>query len=402
MPRHMLRELVRRQGLLCAGAALLIAISCSHDSTRPAREPSLRLSRAIVSSPVPTPNGLISHGARESADSGAPFRSVAYVSMQPGVVPSGVSVSIQRQGAAAPATTVPMVDGGFDPVAILADVDDTLQIVTRKANGATDPGIGLVIRRRPPSIVRTIPAAQRTDVPLNTGVLIVFTEPMDSASVVNGITLQLSGVVIPSTVSFTSNRGGAIQVTVQPVAPLDAGKIYELVISTSVRNMLGESMSAPVVIPFTTASATTGSGDLIVNSFKIVEYQYDDGQISGFDYSPQLLVTAPAGLSTVHIRGFLFERMTNFPLFGNDHYCAKDLDVAPGHTVELFKALYGEYPIDLAWTEQAAAGAVSARIRYKRDGESAKEIALQGDIVPGTLPAYSGGPGYWGWCRAIP
>ena len=404
MPHHTLRAIERRTTLLGAAAALLIASSCSHDSTSPVQEQRpFKLSRAVVSSPVPIPNSLIFHDARQLADSGTPAGRVAYVSMQPGSVPSGVSVSIQRQGDAAPATTVPMIDGGFDPVAIVADVNDTLLIVTRDVKGDEQPGIGLVVRRKPPSVVRTTPAAQRTDVPLNTGVLIVFTEPMDSASVVNGITLQLKGVIVPSTVSLSTSHGGAIQVSVRPVGQLYPDNTYDLVISTSVLNLLGESMAEPVIIPFTTQPRITNPfGDLTIESFSMIEYRYDDDD--QYYYAPSLVVYVPASAPTVHIAIFELGSMTNFPINPNSDECTTTIDIAPGQRKQLFHELYGDYPLSYWWPgHRPTQGPAYAKLSYRSGDGPTHSVTMQGGMTPGSLPtSYSGGQGHWYSCAYGP
>ncbi len=381
---------------------MLVASSCSHDSTR-SEPPPPPLSRATVSSPLTTQSGSTSRRAPENSDAVLPFESTVYVSMQPGVSPAGVSVSIRRQGDQAVATTVPMVDGGFDPVAIFAEDGDTLEIVTHDANGSPHSGFGLVTRRRPPSVVRTMPAAQRTDVPLNTGVMIVFTEPMDSASIVNGITLQLDGAVIPTTITFASNGGGAIQVTVQPVSALKAGKTYDLVISSSVLNLLGDAIAAPVVIPFTTEFGQTNPfGDLTIESFAMIEYQYDGtGQ---YYYAPQIVVTAPPGQALVHITGFVLASMTNFPINLNSDECTTTVDVAPGQTRQLFHEFYGDYPLAYWWPgRRPTPGPAFARLTYQREGGARHTVAIQGSMSPGGLPGtYSGGQGLWYFCADGP
>ena len=401
MPHDQLRDLARRFGLLCAGSALLIVSSCSRDSTGPESGPP-GLSHAIISSPIAPRNGASTRSTRASADATESSGNVTFVSMHPGTAPSAVSVSIKRLGDTTSPTSAPIVDGGFDPIAIIANAGDTLSIVTIDAHGDRHPGIGLVTRHRPPGIVRTSPAGQRTDVPLNTGILIVFTEPMDSASIVNGITLQLGDVVVPTTISLVVNDGGAIQVTVQPLAPLDPDQTYNLVISTTVLNLLGESMAAPVVIPFTTGTATDGTGDLVINSFFMRKYHFAS-PVSEDDYAPRLLVTNPAGSSIVHITKFTMVSMGNFPFGTGNRFCAKGMDIAPGQTVQLFPIFDGNFSLEWTWDKPVVASSAFARLDYRRDDEFVKEITLEGEIIPGNVGTYSEeGVGGWEDCPASP
>jgi hypothetical protein len=381
-------HIVRFGRLLLVMASTAAATSCSNDSTRsiPSPPPPPPLSRATVSSPTLAPNGSIFSPMGEHSAATLPSGSVAYVSMQPGTDPGGVSVSIQRQRDAVPPTIAAMINGGFDPVAILAEVGDTMLIVTSDAEGALRSGIAVVSRLRPPSVVRTVPAAQRTDVALSTGIVIVFTEPMDSSSIVNGITLQLEGAVVPSTITLSSSGGGAIQVAVQPVALLSPGSTYEIVIASSVTNLLGQTIAAPDLIPFTTSATTNGSDDLVITSFTMVDFH--NSNLVRFEYAPQLLVTNPPGSPTVHITGFAAVRLGTFPAPVGDRYCISGINVAPGQTIQVFEPNNGQYPV-IFTPNRPANGSAQVHLRYSRDGEAPRVVSLEGSIFPGEGPSTS-------------
>jgi hypothetical protein len=79
---------------------------------------------------------------------------------------------------------VSVTGGGFDPVAISAEVGDTVDVSAESGNGQVVEVISLVVPpRRPPTIVRILPPPNRRDVPLNAVIMVVFSEPIDPASI---------------------------------------------------------------------------------------------------------------------------------------------------------------------------------------------------------------------------
>ena len=106
---------------------------------------------AIVSDPVAgSPSG-----ARAPAGGGAAAPVVeaheefAFVSLAPGTLPGGASVTIRNRRTRAVVTTG-VVDGGIDPIAVPAHAGDTLDVVATDAAGATVyAGVSSVPVRRP-------------------------------------------------------------------------------------------------------------------------------------------------------------------------------------------------------------------------------------------------------------
>ena len=120
----------------------------------------------LVSSPVPGPSAT-----------------AVYVSLPPGAIPSGSTATISdlRTGGSVNAA---VVDGGFDPVALPAIEGDTLVVVVPATGGAGPKSfLSVVAAATAPSVVRTDPPPHQQDVSPKSIVVVVFSEPLDSATV---------------------------------------------------------------------------------------------------------------------------------------------------------------------------------------------------------------------------
>ena len=82
--------------------------------------------------------------------------------------------------------TAAFVDGGFDPVALPAAAGDTLTLTVQTGNAGSMSYMRTVPTDGPPIVVRTSPAPHKRDVPLNARMVIVFSEPIDAASLTRG------------------------------------------------------------------------------------------------------------------------------------------------------------------------------------------------------------------------
>jgi hypothetical protein len=147
-----------------------------------------------------------------------------------------------------------MTDGGFDPIAVEADVGDTLAISVHRDDGATSTTYGAVPLTARPAIVRTSPPEGRTDVPLNCVIQVVFNEPMDSVSLSDALHLLLQGVDVPGSVSGVSASGVILSGQFVPTAPLAPSSVYEVFVSPGARSLGGLGLEAPVSVQFTTQS----------------------------------------------------------------------------------------------------------------------------------------------------
>lgn len=176
---------------------------------------------------------------------------VTYVSLSPGSVPDGQSATIrnQRRGNV---VTVSIVDGGFDPVPILANEGDTLVVDVRVANSSTPlTTVRTVPGKRPPRIVRTNPPPKKRDVALNASMLVVFSEPMDPTTVVApAIQLRRNGDPVAGRVEHRDESG--LTFAFVPAAALLPATEYELVLTTVLRDRDGEPLDSAITVPFIT------------------------------------------------------------------------------------------------------------------------------------------------------
>ncbi len=231
---------------------LVLACTGSDGPTRPEDpDPPLPPSPFLVSNPVTAPPPATAAGPLYSAGDAT----VVYVSLPPGSLPEASQVSI-RDARLGSAVTVPVVGGGFDPVALASAVGDTLDFLVQGENGASLAAYRkLVEKERPPAVVRTTPPPNKRDVPLNAFIEVTFSEPMDSASVVAGVRLRAGGIDVPGTVVAVSSGGGILRATFTPSAPLEPLTDYQLVVDVGVRDRDGEALPAAVGSGFTTGDA---------------------------------------------------------------------------------------------------------------------------------------------------
>ena len=205
----------------------------------------------VVSNPIPglSPSNSGANTPAASSSSGE----VVFVSLPTGSIPNGIEASISNRRSAFQ-RVVPLVDGGMDPTAVPAAAGDILEVVVSLSGGGPLRFILTVPVRARPIVVRSNPPPHKRDVPLNFSLLIVFSEPIDAASL-SGTAIQLrSGA---STVAGQLQFGYAAHLSVvfAPAAPLSPLTDYLLVITPEVRDLSGEALEATVAIPFTTEEA---------------------------------------------------------------------------------------------------------------------------------------------------
>ncbi len=237
--------------VVCVG----LAAACS-DNTGPRRlagaTPLDTLPGLIVSQPVGSA-GAAAAGALGAQRIVAAGSSVAYVSLPPGTVPTGLLATI-RDRANGQSVTAAVVDGGFDPVAIPASVGDTLGVdVTRSGSAGPLHAVEPVRAHRPPEVVRTSPPNGGRDVPLNASIIVVFSDPIDSSSLVAGAVKLQAGIAVAGTLSFGDPQH--LTALFIPAAPLAAGTTYGLEVSGGIKDLGGDSIGSPVRVAFTTVAS---------------------------------------------------------------------------------------------------------------------------------------------------
>ena len=185
----------------------------------------------------------------------------AYVSATPGTVP-GVTASItnrtrdRKLGRSSP-MEASISDGGFDPVPIAASAGDTLVIVfIAQDRSVLLTGATVVPPLRPPKIVRTNPRPGKKDVPLNTHIEIVFSEPIDPATITpENIKVSAAGAAIAGSLVRTND----FTVEFVPAGLLSAETAHEIVIRSGVRGQSGITLESDVSVDFSTNAASQTS-----------------------------------------------------------------------------------------------------------------------------------------------
>ncbi len=270
---------MRRSALCWIWFISLSAVACSDAPTPTGPVPAGGFT-PVVSNAV-TGTGAASAGA--VAPSLSALEPVAFVSLTPGAVPDGTTGTIRDlwSGASRPVT---LVEGGFDPVAIPAAAGDTLEITIALAGGGVSLAKAVVPIRRPPRVVRTSPATGRTDVAINATIAVIFSEPINLATV-NSQSLQLlkDGVAVPGVIR--PDPASAVGVEFVPAQPLSSGAAYQLVLTNTIADGTGDGLEGPLVSDFQTA----GEGMMLV---------FASQPSSGFPGIPTLLRVSVEGVSS--------------------------------------------------------------------------------------------------------
>jgi hypothetical protein len=193
-----------------------------------------------------------------------------YVSLPPGTAPGGDLATIRNLRTAS-SVVAPVGDGGFDPVPLSAVAGDTIEVVVRDQDGTTVLSVrAAVAAKRPPILIRTNPASLKRDVPLNASIVIVFSEPIDSASV-TGETVQLrrGSVIVDGEARFRDSAHTTVVFT--PAALLAPATTYDLVITQGIRDLDGEPLEAAVSVEFTTVTTGGGYQEFFVDCCQILD-----------------------------------------------------------------------------------------------------------------------------------
>lgn len=220
-------------------------------------------SGVIVSSP--TPLSAIASAQRTSSTSSsrtiaaAPEpQEVSYVSLPPGTVADGAYARIERVGGDAPVITS-VRDGGFDPVPINVFPTDTVEVLITSRTGALVFTSRIAIRpTRPPAIVRSYPPGKKTDVAINSSVVVVFSEPID-ASTISASSIQLSRGNTNVSGTIRVLPGGGNEIAFTPSVSLAANTDYTVAVSRTVQNKQGQALPNDASLSFRTGTGTTGA-----------------------------------------------------------------------------------------------------------------------------------------------
>jgi len=107
----------------------------------------------------------------------------------------------------------------------------------------------------PPAVIDTLPRGGDVQVPLDTFILVTFSEPVEPASLSGGA-LQLTDLTAGQGLTTTFQlRPSEREVILTPVDPLVADRDYRLTVQ-AVRDLAGNVMAAPAVVSFWTVDET--------------------------------------------------------------------------------------------------------------------------------------------------
>jgi alpha-tubulin suppressor-like RCC1 family protein len=248
-------------GRLAAVPAIVIAIAltciaaCSDGTGPRSAETSLGL---IVSAPVRSPVGAVGATVPAASSVGA-AATVVYVSLPPGSMPAGTQATITNQANGQSISTV-VVDGGFDPVPLAASIGDTLVTEIAGPTSVVLDHVRLAVSSvRPLKVVRTSPPSGGRDVPLNAVIVMVFSEPIDPATLTAGsMQLWRDTTSVAGTVKFADAL--QLRVVFYPDSLLAAQTDYRLVVTQGIRDVNGVALAAPLAVPFTTGTNGPATG----------------------------------------------------------------------------------------------------------------------------------------------
>ncbi len=224
----------------------------------------------VVSNPVPAPAGALLGAVRLSANADLAADSVAYVSLGTGAVPDGRFATVHSLATGLTLRTE-LLDGGFDPVAVPASPGDSVEVrVTDAAGGILLQAYVAVMLRRAPVIVRTQPPPRKRDVALNSVLVVVFSEPVDPATVTGASVRLLRGATaVAGTVRLLDGSG--VAAVFEATELLSPGTDYRLVVTNAIRDLEGDVLESPVAVDFTTGNQLAGPVASVTVSYSLVE-----------------------------------------------------------------------------------------------------------------------------------
>ena len=230
--------------------ALLVGCGGDHDITGPVDVPGV-----LVTHPYPRPAGAARPGGARSAALAVELGddSVVYASLVPETTPTGVTATVRAPRSGATVTTA-VQDGGFDPVPVAAKVGDTVVTIVVDAFGAIVLHVeAAVVPIRRVKVVRTDPGPGKRDQPLNANIVIVFSDPVDPATLTASSVQVFRGTApVAGTVSLLAGSGTTV--VFSPTDPLDPNTDYRLVVTTQVQDIAGGGLDASVNVLFRTGS----------------------------------------------------------------------------------------------------------------------------------------------------
>jgi hypothetical protein len=216
------------------------------------------LKDASVSNPIATDGTVGDAPAGLRVDTSA--RPV-YVSLRPGTIAGAIRARVRHPQTSAFAERA-MLDGGFDPVQLMAHSGDELQVEIEMADGTVRYYRAPVPARTPPGVVRVAPPPRKRDVPLNSLISVVFTEPVAPGSVTSEtFMLQHGGTAVAGTVTVSAD---GLRADFVPGQLLAVNTDYSIVVAADIRDLDGENIGDALSSEFTTAVSATAPASLTI------------------------------------------------------------------------------------------------------------------------------------------
>ena len=241
---------------------IVVVAGCTHDvgapiaHTPPASVPMI-VSNATANGPaLATMRKVWTSKAYSASRTTAPDQ-VTYVSLPPNSAPGGATAVVTNLRTKS-TLSASMVEGGLDPVPLLAAVGDTVRIDVLTSGGAAGPHFDNVVPgTRAPTVIRSIPARGKTGVPLNKSIVIVFSEPVAQSSL-SSTTVELLRGSTPVAGSAKILEGVTAAVVFDATSPLEPNTEYHLLVTRGVYDLDGDALDSVVTIPFTTGTTAEG------------------------------------------------------------------------------------------------------------------------------------------------
>ncbi len=124
---------------------------------------------------------------------------------------------------------------------------------------------GTIPDTTPPLVTFTSPASAATGVPINTKVLVTFSEAMDPLTITTAtFTLMQGTTSVSGTVTFASRTA-----TFNPASNLAASTVYTATITAGVKDLAGNVLAANFVWSFTTGTTPDTTPPLVASTFPV-------------------------------------------------------------------------------------------------------------------------------------
>ncbi len=136
------------------------------------------------------------------------------------------------------------------------DVLDIHMVALTAGNGSnvvlSADGLGVPCDTVAPIVISTSPVNMATNAPINSQLMVAFSEAMDSATITNTtFILQQGAATVGGTVSYVNGVA-----TFSPITSLITNTLYTATITTGVKNLSGYALASSFVWSFTTSTST--------------------------------------------------------------------------------------------------------------------------------------------------